>query len=201
MKKTERNARLRRKVDSQKQRSALAKIVKVLRTVPAREVDVLLARAKVTLEKHDRWRSSMTGTGPLEVSQSVGKGISRAVESFAHDKKLDPEIWYHDEPIWRVRDRQNDLYHEVQIAAFSSEQDECLFFIPQAYAVDNGTVRAAKQERVKGLITFLPLRELEASDEGTIAKEVGKMLPGAWSNAESISESDLELVTREKSGG
>jgi hypothetical protein len=47
---------------------------------------------------------------------------------------------------------------------------------------------------VKNLIRSLSLSKLDESDADTIAKEVGKILPDAWSKAESISESDLELV-------
>jgi hypothetical protein len=138
--------------------------------------------------------SIMAGSGPLEVPQRVGNGIARAVENFARHKKLDPDLWYHDEPIWRVRSKRNDLHCEAQIAAFLWKRDERLFFIPQAYTFENGSVRAANQKVVEGLITSLPLRKLEASDEDTIAANVEKMLPDAWSKAESISEDDLELV-------
>jgi hypothetical protein len=124
----------------------------------------------------------------LQVSQRVGNGITRAVEDFAHKKKLDSDAWYHNEPIWRVRSKRKDVYREVQIAAFTGERDECLFFIPQAYKFKNGSVEATRQDVVKGLVTSLPLSKLEASDENTIATDVGKMLPDAWKKAESIPE-------------
>lgn len=195
---TARNARLRRKVDSRKKQAALAKIVKVLRTVPASEVDTLLARAKTASEKRDRGNLMMTGTAPLEISQRIGDGISRAVESFAANNQLDRDLWYHDESIWRVRSKSKGIYHEVQIAAFLSDKDERLFFIPQACRMKDKSVEATKQTVVKGLIESLPLKDLEESDENMIATSVGSVLSHVWSKAEKLSESELEIIKRRK---
>jgi hypothetical protein len=153
------------------------------------------ARAKTALEKQGgRRKLIMARAEPLEVPQRVGHGISRAVERFARREHLDHDLWYHDESIWRVRNKRDDFYREVQISAFFRGQDEHLFFIPQAYVFENGRMKAAKQRVVENLIKSLPLRELEASDDASIVKEVGGFLLVAWKHAELISESDLEPV-------
>jgi hypothetical protein len=195
-----RNANLATRIDDgKKHKAVLAKIVRVLRAVPAQDVDALLSRAKTILEKQDRRRKLfMTGTGPLQIPQQMGNGISQAVEDFARQKQLDKELWYHNESVWLIRSKNNMLYREVQIAAFLSDRDERLFFIPQAYRIESGTVEATKQKVVKGLITSLPLSKLQASDANTVAADVRKILPDAWSKAQQISETDLELVKENK---
>jgi hypothetical protein len=154
--------------------------------------------SRTAIEAEDERELIMTGNRPLEVPQRVGDSISQAVEDFARKRELDPHLWYHNESIWLVRSRSNDLYREVQIAAFSWDRKESLFFIPQAYAFEGGAVRAAKQTVVNGLIKSLPLSELEASDHSKIVQYVHNTLPAAWSNAESISEKDLEVIKEKK---
>jgi hypothetical protein len=200
MTQTKGNARLASNLDVRKKhKAALAKILKVLRTVSRWDVDDLRECAKAALQTQvNRRNLIVTGTGPLNIPQRVGNGISRAVEDFAREENLDRELWYHDEPIWLLRSKRNDPYREVQIAAYSSERDERLFFIPQAYRLEAGTVKAASQKVVQPLIKSLPLSKLEASDEDGVAKDVGEFLPEAWSKAKSISDSDLEIVNRRR---
>jgi hypothetical protein len=164
----------------------------------AKRVNKAARKKNIRQKRVNKGQLIMASAGPLAVSQRVGDCISRAVEDFARDKKLDSELWYHDEPIWLVRSKRSDPYREVQIAAFLWERDECLFFIPHAYRFKNGLVRAAKQKVVEGLRSRIPLKQLEGRDEEKIKKEVENMLPDAWSKAESIDESDLELIRGRK---
>lgn len=84
----------------------------------------------------------------IGITPELGELISEVVRHFAHQLGLGPgdyDLWYHDEPVWIVRSRQQ--YHHdyfvgsysvrrVQICAFQINAEAKLTFVPDAYLYD-----------------------------------------------------------------
>lgn len=82
-----------------------------------------------------------------DVPPQVAKSITDAVEAFANDRNLEAVSWYHDEPVWFVRQRvpqeQTESGHwlvqRVQVAAFEPSSPRNLprlYVLPDAYTYE-----------------------------------------------------------------
>jgi hypothetical protein len=128
--------------------------------------------------------------GPLDIPV-VGAHISAAVRRFASNKqRCEFELWYHDEPVWFVRDAgERGFYRQVQIAAFLTEQGEHLFFTPFAYAADGAGLKITPCDPTQSL--SVPLFELYRMDSAEdIVQKVEQNLVLAWKQAESFQKKD-----------
>ncbi|MBI2849630.1 MAG: hypothetical protein HYX80_01140 [Chloroflexi bacterium] len=81
---------------------------------------------------------------PVRVPIRIGDTVSRAVEKFAKDHHLDYDLWYHDEPVWLVREETGIasgelLVKRLQISAFDTEQGTLLKVIPDVYVTRSAT--------------------------------------------------------------
>lgn len=67
---------------------------------------------------------------------AYGDLVSHAVEKFAKDYGLDYDLWYHDEPIWLIRQElpgKQLLVKRLQVAVFDTLQGPTIKVIPDAY--------------------------------------------------------------------
>ena len=128
--------------------------------------------------------------GPIDISV-VGAHISTAIRRFASNKqRCEVEVWYHDEPVWFVREEcEKVFYRQVQIAAFLIEQGVHLFFTPFAYVVDMVELKISPCDPTQSL--SLPLFELYRMDSAEdIVQKIEQNLVLARSQAESFQRKD-----------
>lgn len=108
--------------------------------------------------------------GP-SVSGRLGDEISDAVRGFAKDRDwtdANYDLWYHDEPVWIVREETRNgetaTVRRVQIRPFDSEDGAALSFTPDAmtFEVDGGHIVAqpSHYSRAKGSVSA-PIAALE----------------------------------------
>ena len=128
--------------------------------------------------------------GPIDIPV-VGAHISTAIRRFASNKqRCQVEVWYHDEPVWFVREEcEKGFYRQVQIAAFLTEQGEHLFFTPFAYAVDGVGLKISPCDPTQSL--KVPLFELyRMVNAEDIVQRIEQNLVLAWNQAESFQGKD-----------
>lgn len=96
----------------------------------------------------------MVETGhPVEIAPPLSSLISKVVDDFAKNHDGDAIHWYHDQPIWFVKKREDDVVRRVQIAAFrvrhNSVVSVAIKLIPDAYAVEaNHIVNYSEPEAI-----------------------------------------------------
>jgi hypothetical protein len=139
----------------------------------------------------------MSSYNPIEVPLISGL-IAQAVKKFAQDRAHDYDLCYHDKPIWRVVsfDLTNNIFREVQVSAFLTEDGEELSFVPRAYSVGysakvtapNGTQVQKILLRDLFLTTSTPPFKL---DEIAIIAAMEKLLLLAWATANTFTRADL----------
>lgn len=154
----------------------------------------------------------------LVVSKKLGDEISQAVRQFAEVRGWSPDhydLWYHDEPVWIVREKAEDggtaTVRRVQIRPFDTVEGFVLSFTPDAmaYDIDSGRVEArpSPHSRVKGshsvpivaLELFLSTprerlieQRIEEDPRGVVRSVLLKLLALTWSAAGSLT---LESAT------
>lgn len=129
----------------------------------------------------------MTGyKGPIEFP-ILGQSISTAVKLFAEKFGCEYENWYHDEPVWFVRRRLDNSFHQqVQIAAFLTDEGEYLYFTPLAYlgSPQGGGIKITPCDTVK--IFRLSLEELYPMSPKQRVDSICGQINLAWESAKSF---------------
>lgn len=145
----------------------------------------------------------------VDVPRSVGDLISKAVLHFARERRWNDahyDLWYHDEPVWIVRDSKPigtsasrngaRLIIRVQLSAIDApDQPESLHAVPDAYIVTGGHVskRTNKRDR-QGLASrdeqeapsLLELQNRALDDPYVVMSIVERLLQHAWPQAEQL---------------
>lgn len=139
-------------------------------------------------------------SGPIDVGGVLGDLISDAVVRFAKEHNLKYELWYHDEPVWFVKNMQSNRTLRVQVAAFRTDPElgMQLLFIPEAYSWDeaNKLLGLMEEERVKANIIALPVKEIAYLPADDISKRLLKELGEAWHKAKGVAAEDPDIVVR-----
>lgn len=133
--------------------------------------------------------------GPLEMPVGAIE-ISRAVQEFAKQHDLDSHLWYHDEPLWLIEKNDgNEICRQVQVAAFQTEDDESLYFIPHAYGIVNSDFCTTRPDKTEKSTVKLPLSYLYKSvaigHEENLVDNIKFKLHEAWQAATILSKHDL----------
>ena len=115
----------------------------------------------------------------LELPHAIGEAIARSIKAFADDwhPPLQCHLWYHDQPLWFVWQRDSwGIIRRVQVGAYRMpDGQEELRFVPGVFFEDS-------KEKL--------LRATEISASAVILCKVSE-LKGEASNAEYIVKSKL----------
>ena len=140
----------------------------------------------------------MSSYNPIEVPLISGL-IAQAVKKFAQDRGHGYDLWYHDKPIWRIVsfDLINNIFRDVQVSAFLTEDGEELSFVPHAYSVGySAKVTAPNATQVQKillrdlfLMTSTPPIKL---DQIAIIAAIKQLLSSAWTIAQTFARADLQ---------
>lgn len=127
---------------------------------------------------------------PVDVHPELGDIITKVVQRFTSNNNLDECIaWYHDEPIWFVKKKQQNVVIRVQVAAFHREDKYVIRLIPDAYLLENKRVvkhigqdvieKSIKTVKIPmGVPLGVPLPQFE--------KDLDKGLLEAWEEAKNL---------------
>lgn len=125
---------------------------------------------------------------PIDVSRRVGDVLTTAVQRVAEDRGLEHEAWYHDEPIWIVRERRprgaGTVVCRVQVAVFDGPDGRVVEAIPDAYTVAHGRVRRKALERSRRAgIQSVRLPEVLSDSE-----PIANLILRAWKAARALAD-------------
>jgi hypothetical protein len=125
---------------------------------------------------------------PIDVPRPVGDALTEVVRRVAEERGLEHDAWYHDEPIWIVRERRHhgarSVVCRVQVAVFEGPDGQIVEAIPDAYAVADGRVKrkASARSRRAGIQSArLPQPPSES-------EPIAKLILRAWKAASALAD-------------
>lgn len=126
---------------------------------------------------------------PVEVPRRFGDALTDAVRRVAGERGWEYDAWYHDAPVWIVRERRpwgahGSVVCRVQIAVFDAEHGPVVEAIPDAYAVAGGRVkRKARQQDRRAGIQTIPAPPPEAAHDA-----IAEIVLTAWQSASALAD-------------
>ena len=131
-------------------------------------------------------------TGP--VSTTIGGEIAKAVKNFAQAKRIE----YYDEryynlPLWVIRQTVGgDFFREVQIAVYICQDVEQLYFVPHAYAFDEGGMQTTSPNTIMPGIVKVRLNGLVNAGQ-KLPQILDAFLERVWLNTLKLTRNDLSF--------
>lgn len=125
---------------------------------------------------------------PVEVGPIFSSVIASVMGAYAKAQGLVFIPWYHDEPIWFIKQQDGDLVRRVQVSAFrrdeGGQQVVSISIIPDAYkVVGNRVATRIDQQAIQGSIQTVSTYR-KSPDE--MEKELPGALAKAWEAAKKL---------------
>jgi hypothetical protein len=136
---------------------------------------------------------------PVSVPLEIGNVISEAMRSFAEEYGLrDYDLWYHDEPLWLVREVSQKpsgevLVKRVQVSVFDSAEGYKIKAIPDAYVLpsdvkweEKKTIEADLRVKYSASIIAIDIRQMLPRDTEHAKLKVQRIIEEAWQGASEL---------------